>query len=95
MAFCNLQRLFLCLIQLILSFASLYFFAVSACFFSFESLSLLSNNISSSLAKFLFVASSLLILSVFLALIPDIPAASSNILLLSAGFCIIRFPTDP
>ena len=87
MAFCNFAKAISLFSSTILSLASLYFLLYLLVFLSFESLSLLSNNISSSLAKFLFVASSLLILSVFLALIPDIPAASSNILLLSAGFC--------
>ena len=53
MAFCNFANAISLFNSTILSFASLYFFAVSACFLSFESLSLLSNNISSSLAKFL------------------------------------------
>ena len=42
--------------------------------------------ISFNLSKFLLVESNLLLVSFFLALIPDMPAASSNIFLRSIGF---------
>ena len=74
---------------------SLYVLAFFACFWSSERFFFLADNISFNLSIFLLVASNLLVVSFFLALIPDIPAASSKILLRSIGFCNTKLPMLP
>ena len=68
------------------SWACLNSLAFLACFCKSNRFFFFDAKISFNLSKFLLVESSLLLVSCFLALIPDIPAASSNIFLRSIGF---------